>query len=406
MLRFARRVFEHAWFKTISLKSRMKVILWNRKYNKILDNEKFRIVIFLSIDTEWDCFNSLYRAFHSSQNSEVVIVADDFPRKSGMITSEFLKKQGFSFVPASKAYFIKYQPHVIFIADEISVSRNDWIFRVGARVVYIPYGTSVSAALYSEQQQYNLPLHNSSWRIFVTGDFAKELYGLHCDSGNDHVVAFGHPKTEVIYSKVDERKHSKLCFAKGNPVTFLWNIHFDIRGRWSTWNQYGICLLRLFESRDDVELICRPHPFFFDSFHTEESREIARRLIVNNENTYLDEETSMADSFAKCDALITDGSSIMYDFCVTEKPMLYLRSNDSYKLHKHCFDIIKSCHYIGDDFSRVIKFVDMVANGNDALRKIRSEKLYGEFKIARPINVGSAIKDYIEKELNLLAEIS
>ena len=377
--------------------------MWNRQYNKISKKEKFRIVFFLSIDTEWDCLLPIYRAFVSSKNSEVIIAADDFPRKSGKVASEFLAEHGYPFVKSSKYSLKKFQPHVIFITDEISVSRNDWIFRVGARVVYVPYGTSVSAATYSQTQQYNLPLHNSAWRIFVAGDFAKNLYGYYCDSGNDHVLSLGHPKTEVIFSRVNNNKRTNLRYTKDNPATFLWNIHFNVRGGWSTWHQYATALLELFESREDVRLICRPHPFFFDSFDTKESREAVRRLIVNNKNTCLDEAASIADSFAKCDALITDGSSIMYDFFVTEKPMLYLRSNESFKLHKHCFDIIKSYHYIGDDFSRIDRFVDLVSSGNDALRKKRSEKLYSDAEITRPIDVGSNIREYIEKELNLLS---
>ena len=113
----------------------------------------------------------------------------------------------------------------------------------------------------------------------------------------------------------------------------------------------------------------------------------------------------MVESFTKCDALITDGSSIMYDFFVTEKPILYLRCGDSFKLHDHCFNIIKSYHHIGDEFNQIEKFVDMVTSNSYPLSKERSDKFFQDAAIIRPVSIGRKIKEFVEKELISLSEV-
>jgi hypothetical protein len=399
MIRNLRRTLKFVFKKILDMRFRIQKLMWNRKYNRISEDEKFRIVFFLSVDSEWDCFASIYEAFLSDSSSELVVVADDYPRRKGQLASDFLSDNGILFVKSGKRALKNIKPHLIFVADEISVARNDWIFRIGARIVYIPYGTSVSSAKYSQNQQYNLPLHNSAWKIFVAGGFARKLYGDYCDAGNGHVIALGHPKTQVIYSNLDDYQFPAVPFSKEYPAKFLWNIHYDRNGGWSTWNDYGVDILNLFASRDDVLLICRPHPFFFDSFESEDEALAVRSFIVKNKNTTLDEEASMKLSFSKCDALLTDGSSLIYDFFITGKPLLYMRSMKSYRMHPHSFNLIKTHHYIGTNLGMIRNFVNMVCSNTDFLRDGRRDQFYRDAKIPKPLDIGVNIRRYIEDEL-------
>lgn len=368
-------------------------------YEGIDEGEKLRIVFVLSVDAEWDCFSKIYQLFCSTSDTEVSVIADNYPRKKReQLASNFLGANGIIFIPSTDYFWKVNRPHVIFMADEISVRRNPWILRSKARIVYIPYGTSISAALYSKQVQYNLPIHNRAWKIFVAGEFVKDLYGLYCKKGNDHVIPLGHPKSEIFYEVTKEYRFPSLPASTLKPRIFLWNIQFRDKV-WSTWNEYGNHILKIFSGRDDVKLICRPHPFFFESFDSEVESERIRNLILQNKNTILDEDSSMKNSFFSCDALITDGSTVIYDFDVTSKPILYLRDRHSEKLHPHCFDLIKSYHYIGDNIEKISSFVHMICANSDQLLEIRKRNLHNRTDMPHPIGIGSSIRNYVESEI-------
>ena len=329
-----------------------------------------------------------------------MVIADEFTRDNGLLPSEFLKQTGVDFINAEEFSLSEHKPHLIFIADVFSITRNRWILRSDARICYIPYGTSISAAAYSYRHQYNLPLHNKAWRVFVAGDFVVKLYREHCDSGSSHVVAMGHPKFEAIYSSPRQHRSPTNEFSRKEPCEVLWNIHSERDGQWSTWNDYGLYVLRLFASLDDVKLVCRPHPFFFDSFKEKKEMEYTRNLIINNKNTVIDQRPSIKESFASCDALLTDGSSIIYDFFFTSKPILYLRSSDSAYMHSHCFDLINKYHYIGDGKDKIKTFVKKVVCKDDPLTKRRMDGLLRDSGLPDSLGTGKNIGRYIKNEMN------
>lgn len=371
------------------------------QYEEITAGEKLRIIFILSVDIEWDCFSRIYELFTKSPGVDVLVIADDYLRNNKeQLPSTFLAAIGVSYVQSANYSVRIHRPHVIFVADEISIRRNQWILRNKARIIYIPYGTSISAADYSKHLQYNLPLHNRAWKIFVAGDFAKEFYGLYCRKGNAHVIVLGHPKSEVMYEASKAYKYPTLPASQENPRIFLWNIHYRHGGPWNTWNEYGAYILNLFASRDDARLICRPHPFFFDAFSTTEESEKIRNLIVGNRNTILDETASMRNSFVLCDALLTDASSIIYDFGVTTKPILYLRTSRSEKLHRHAYEFVKKYHYIGDTEKKIKEFVDMVCDvGADRSREDRKRYILDGVGMPSPESINSHIFEYLKNEL-------
>ena len=147
----------------------------NNRYIPFVEKEKLRVIFILSFATEWDCFSKIFKIISNLDYVNASVISDDYPRNKHTVF-DFLRHEGVNPIRISEYAVRKERPHVIFLADEITTKRNLWIFTSFARVVYIPYGSSISDAKYSKQQQYNLPIHNIAWRVFVAGDFARKLY--------------------------------------------------------------------------------------------------------------------------------------------------------------------------------------------------------------------------------------
>lgn len=375
--------------------------LFTGGYQKLEKGEKVRIIFLASFDITWYCYLTVYQSLLHNNDVDVLVLADDYPRSDiGRLPSRFFAVNNIDFLNIADYDNKAYKPHVVFVSSILSVClRNFWVFRSRARLVYIPYGTSIAFDKYGKKHQYNRSVHNKAWKVFVAGNFAKELYGLFCSKGNKHVFPYGHPKTELVYNSMHDGK--RPCDSDNRKkYTFLWNIHFDRKQfttRWSTWPEYGAFILNLFSCCDDVQLICRPHSLFFETFTSSEAVKI-RNLITQNKNTVLDEDPSTSSSFQLCDALITDGSSLIYDFVVTSKPILYLRTTNSEKLHPHCYNLIKSYHFIGDNVDKIRDFVDMVrgrVNQNFDNRK----NILEHVGIPHPSGIGDKIAQYVIGEV-------
>ena len=114
----------------------------------------------------------------------------------------------------------------------------------------------------------------------------------------------------------------------------------------------------------DVLLLIKNHPVeCIDNF---ENTELSNIIFLNNNNPY--SNAPFYDILNSCDALITDYSSIYFDYLITKKPIgLSISDFDEYsQKYGFAFDFMKEIPgehlYTVDD---VIQFVNNISNGVD-----------------------------------------
>ncbi|GMA41070.1 hypothetical protein [Mobilicoccus caccae] len=198
----------------------------------------------------------------------------------------------------------------------------------GVRIAYVPYGNNVGDGPKIRKMAYDLPTHRLAWRAFARSERQRDMYGRYCATGNRHVQALGLPKFDRV---VALRRRTP---PRRGPLTVLWNPHFTLgSGGWSTFDRFLGPLVEWAADNPGVRLIIRPHfRLFHDLPHLGQDGATLLNIMTKAPRAFpnitLDESADYLDSFAEADALISDTSSLISEFTLTEKPILYLHRED------------------------------------------------------------------------------
>ena len=120
-------------------------------------------------------------------------------------------------------------------------------------------------------------------------------------------------------------------------------------------------------------LVLKPHPVQDMSAVSEKG---LSNFFIINDNALKEKGVQLYELLGRCDAMITDYSSVYYDYLLTDKPIgLTVGDIDEYIakrgfVYKNPLDILKG-EYIYDT-DGLIKFLDNVKNGNDAAKEERT----------------------------------
>jgi hypothetical protein len=271
-----------------------------------------------------------------------------------------------------------------------------------SRLAYIPYGIAISGY---QDRQFNQVLHNNAWKIFARSDSEKRRFEKHKEiKGSDHVVAIGHPKTDLFFSsKEEDLDLTKIVSEKvlaNVKHKIIWAPHFDVRkdsGGWSTFLSYFHSMLDLAKKYPSVLLLVRPHPFLFSTLIDKpilSKPELSELLdkIANIENIGIYRESDYYGLFHHADGLITDTSSFLFEFIPTEKPILYLTNPALQDLNED--GELISGYYQAASAESIESFFRMISANEDPMRDIRIAT-QSRFLLKPDGNTGKRISDYL-----------
>jgi hypothetical protein len=270
-------------------------------------------------------------------------------------------------------------PHVAFIQNPYDSTRPESfatknLVRRGIRIAYIPYAIELAANPTDCKLQYDLPLQRQAWRVYCRSHQNREMYGVHCATGNSHVVVTGHPKLDRIANlSTFEPDEALVNFIAGRK-SVLWTPHFTVeRHGLSTFELYADVIFEKFERHPETVLVFRPHPLLFGRMRklgllTEEQERDLRNRISSTPNVILDERPDYLHSFFVADALMADCGSFLLEFLPTERPILFLTKAESPTLNER--GMLERYHAARspDDIEL---FIDYVKLGEDPWRTTR-----------------------------------
>lgn len=328
---------------------------------------KTRVSIYVRYRPDWYSLHTVYKALFESPDFEVIVVAGEELFGYREYTTDYLFELGIPHVPESLYHPEVHDPQIIFCTTPGSGARRPWIMRERSKIVFIPYGSGVADGEAILNWQYNMPLHQQSWRIYCQGSFHKDLYKTHGDIGDDVVKPLGHPKQEWLYSDYEDSKSDGY-------FKFLWNIHFAVDDAWSSWADNAENLFALPDQIENTALIVRPHPAFWSVAGSASYQEILKRTESDPRFSF-DKEPDMKPSFESSDAMISDGSSLVFDYAFTLKPIIYLAKENPAPLNTLFTEFIGTCHYSAHSQKGLFDLANMLASGQDPKAEIRKQFL-------------------------------
>ena len=205
-------------------------------------------------------------------------------------------------------------------------------------------------------------------------EFFRKRFWLGFFWGITKCFPFGAIGLEQILNAKSEKRYDD--FRK----TIIW------APRWSTDEQVGgsnffnykDIILDFAKENQDVLFIIRPHPLMFNNFiktgeMTKGEVKEFKKYCELERNIILNEDEEYTDTFWASDLLISDVSSIVPEYFVTEKPVIYCHSSINFNYEDYAEKMIHSC-YEAHNSEELKKYICEFLDGID--KKLYERKNY------------------------------
>lgn len=261
-------------------------------------------------------------------------------------------------------------------------------------------------------------IKNQCTASLCMSEFFKENFSADARVEEDKMIFMGFPRNDLLLT--DNDSLAKFGFDKYDKVIF-WLPTFRQRAnvsKKSKLNDFemevkgtGIPSIETAEEMKKVNeylkannclLVLKPHPVQDMSAMKESS---LSNFFIINDNTLKEKGVQLYELLGRCDAMITDYSSVFYDFLITDKPIgLTTGDIDEYIakrgfVYKNPLDILKGEYIYNTD--GLITFIGNVINNNDVAKEERtavknmihaiktpdSAKLVGDYIISQLKNI-------------------
>lgn len=176
-----------------------------------------------------------------------------------------------------------------------------------------------------------------------------------------------------------------------------WSEDVEVGG--SNYFRFKDRMIDYIKDNKDTSLIFRPHPMLF-SHSLEVGRmtedEVKEYLKIFNENDRFlyDNGKEYADKFWESDVLVTDFSSVIMEYYLTGKPIVYCPTG--MKINPFFKDIL-SVNYVADNWEDVDRILNRLKNGQDELKEARQKKVnqfIGDYKNISKRFANAIYEDY------------
>lgn len=366
----------------------------------------------------WSMFESVYWAMKADPGYDPVVVALPYKHSSlpkgqfknaGMY--QFCIERDISVLEGVDEHSREWvdplalMPDYFFLQTPYQLYHDKWsaknLSTIGG-ICYVPYATSLFKGKVDEI------LHPAAFfkyvhLVFKEGCVTKELFQNKFQNepwfDSSILRISGHPKLDYL-SRSKDLAHGawKRPFSEGIK-RILWT------PRWNT--SEGVC--HFFEYRKTLSVFCeensfvdftfRPHPLCFQNFikSGELTQSELDKLLMeysDSENMLIDDSVAYHETFLSCDILVSDVSSMMLEFFVTGKPIIYTHRNNLFNEYGQA--LAEGFYWVEND-TELQETLNKLIAGEDPLAEKRKELL--KRIVSMPDGgAGEFIKDAVQND--------
>lgn len=375
------------------------------KNSKRDKNEKIRVVFLLQMPEIWSKQDLVYYQMKKHKNIHCVVLAipeyNIQTREHDMsynLAYEYACKEKLSEIVKADIngewmnlqeinpdYVFYQRPYEEYLPEQYRCER---VINY-AKTCYIPYAffSSLSAELIME---YNRSFARNIYMNFVGNkeleNIVRKKFFWTSKLGLRKIVYLGTPILENIFKALNSSSNQSVWGnwgATSDMLKVLWT------PRWTTDEKLGGShffnykdeILKMAEKRKDIFIAFRPHPLAFANYvkkHLMTETEVSqlKKTYADIDNMVIDNRKNYIDTFEEADVLITDISSMLVEFFLTGKPIIFCGTNikmDS--LHNE----IISTLYQANNWKDIQVIIDSLARGEDVLQERREEVIKNRF---------------------------
>lgn len=398
------------------------VCKWNiRNSVKKLLNKPINLVFICHRPNVWGSLKTVFEECNNDKCFNITIVA--IPNKKELPNIEFAHEVYES--EGAEKFFKNFPCRVI---NGYNYDTKEWFDLMQLKPDYVFYQQPYNALKYSSYRsnvvsKYAKILYVHYAANFIGGEIFSATYPL--DFMKNVSMLFSADKFDknMIDNYFIENNITAKTFLTGFPRydnlsqyqnidSNNWNYNKDRNikrviwtPRWCTdegnchFFDYKNKLLDYVENNKDIDFIFRPHPQAFLEWNAtgelpEKEANAYKKRYDKLSNAKIDSQKEYLTTFYSSDIMITDISSIVAEYFLTGKPIIYCHRKD-------CFNDfsrkISEGFYWVRNWEELQKTIEMLKSGNDPLKEKRQEIIKNEFFIPHQ-GAGYVIKELIKED--------
>lgn len=397
-----------------------------RALHKNSKNHPIHVLFVCHMPSLWGMFDTVYKAVCKDTKFIATVVV--LPYKHDTLSEgqykdeggvKFLQNKG---INAIQGYDeengewlnpISVDPDYVFFQTPYSLFPRPWTIdtiSMFSRICYLSYGTCLFSGDV-EKTVHHISLYRYTYFCFmenrVTEKFFKDNFSKEKWFSNKKVVLTGHPKLDSLIGDNEIYGKARKQEIKEDLKYILWTPRWRTNEGTCHFFDYKNYFIDFCNNHSEINFVFRPHPLCLQNFL--KTGELSIDELDKMESIYdkkfnmsIDREGDYVDTFLSSDILISDVSSMLLEYFVTGKPIIYSNRVDVFNdLGKQ----LSEGMYWVNNINELDTTLKMLLSGNDPLKSKRKKIIQDLFCI--PIGgAGEQIKEYLKSDYFSCVNIS